>query len=84
MAVKFILADCDGDRYVFDSVKSAMRKAWDWLNEVYDKYGPEYKAKHAQSDMAEMIETFLNPDYEGFSIEDFCWCYSAVYIVDEN
>lgn len=48
------------------------------------KYGPEYKAEHAQSDMAELIETFLNPDYEGFSIEDFCWCYSAAYIVDEN
>jgi hypothetical protein len=83
METKFILEDYDGNRYVFDSVKSAMRKAWEWLNETYDKYG-QYKVEHAQSDMAELIETFLNPDYEGFSIEDFCWCYSAVYIHDEN
>ena len=84
METKFILEDYDGDRYVFDSAKSAMRKAWEWLNEAYDKYGPEYKAEHAQSDMAELIETFLNPDYEGFSIEDFCYCYSATYVSDEN
>ena len=83
METKFILEDYDGNHYVFDSVKSAMRKAWELLNETYDKYG-QYKAERAQSDMAELIETFLNPDYEGFSIEDFCWCYSAVYIHDEN
>ena len=83
METKFILEDYDGNHYVFDSVKSAMRKAWELLNETYDKYG-QYKAERAQSDMTELIETFLNPDYEGFSIEDFCWCYSAVYIHDEN
>lgn len=27
MAVKFILEDYDGNHYVFDSVKSAMRKS---------------------------------------------------------
>lgn len=84
MAIKYILEDYDCAKIIFDTKEQALAKAVEWLNEVYEKdraNGAEYATfKRQVEDMQELIESYLDPKSDGFSIDDFCWCYEAEYI----
>lgn len=87
MATKFILEDYDCTRIIFDTKERALIKALEWLNEVYEKgraNGENFATFERQvEDMQELIESYADPKTDGFSIDDFCWCYEAEYIKEE-
>lgn len=84
MVTKFILEDYDCTKIIFDTKEQALVKAVEWLNEDYEKgraSGEDYATFERQvKDMQELIESYLDPKSDGFSIDDFCWCYEAEYI----
>jgi hypothetical protein len=85
MAKKFILEDFDCNKIVFDSKERALKKALEWLEDTYNKEEKTPDALERKiADMTELIESYANPHYEGFSIDDYCWCYEADYIPDEK
>lgn len=85
MAKKFILEDFDCNKIVFDSKERALKKALEWLEDTYNKEEKTPDALERKiADMTELIESYANSRYEGFSIDDYCWCYEADYIPDEK
>lgn len=85
MAKKFILEDFDYNRIVFDSKEKALKKALGWLEDTYNK---EEKTpdnlERKIADLTELIESYADTRSEGFSIEDYCWCYEVDYVPDEK
>lgn len=81
----FILEDFDCKKIVTDDEKTALRIAIEWLNDLYDKEGEQYATfERKYADYQELMETYLNKDYRGFSIEDFCYCYPIEYVSDKD
>lgn len=85
MPKKFILEDFDANKIVFDSQEMALKKALDWLNDTYNREEKTIDSLERKvADMTELIESFADSRYEGFSIDDYCWCYEADYFPDER
>ena len=85
MPKKFILEDFDANKIVFDSQEMALKKALDWLNDTYNREEKTIDSLECKvADMTELIESFADSRYEGFSIDDYCWCYEADYFPDER
>lgn len=81
----FILEDFDCKKIVTDDEKTALRIAIEWLNDLYNKSDEQYATfERKYADYQELIETYLNKDYRGFSIEDFCYCYPVDYVSDKD
>lgn len=81
----FILEDFDCRKIVTDDEKTALRIAVEWLNDSYDKEGEQYATFERKcADYQELMETYLNKDYRGFSIEEFCYCYPIEYVSDKD
>lgn len=85
MPKKFILEDFDCNKMVFDSKKKALEKALEWLDDTYSREEKTIDAlKRKVADMTELIESYADSQYEGFSIDDYCWCYEVDYFPDEE
>lgn len=85
MPKKFILEDFDANKIVFDSQEMALEKALDWLDDTYNREEKTIDSLERKvADMTELIESFADSRYVGFSIDDYCWCYEADYFPDEK
>lgn len=85
MLKKFILEDFDGNKIVFDSEEMALEKALEWLDDTYNREEKTIDSlERKMTDMTELIESYTDSRYVGFSIEDYCWCYEADYFPNKK
>lgn len=78
----YILEDMDCNRLIFRTKEAALRRALEWLERSYeDNKDLEYATdKQKAEDFRSLLKSYIDSTYDGFYIDEFCWCYGTDFI----